>query len=114
MYTREKYRPLDRTLVLDARIRSVLGQQNSITKSNSTAVPVPQTEVYTEQRMVVGPTGVELRPTQGLLYIDTAEPIYMQLGTTLITIEGQFILTGKQPACVLVSDEPQTVNVIQY
>lgn len=114
MYDRKRYRPLDRTLVVDARVRSVLGQQNSITCKNTTAVGVGVDDVYTEQRFVVGPKGVELRPTQGLLYIDTAEPIIMQLGTTSITIDGQFILTGKQPACVLVSDVPQTVNVIQY
>lgn len=114
MYTRKRYRPLERTLVVDARVRTVLGQQNSITTSNSTAVGVPQDEPYTEQRLVVGPKGYELQPTQGLLYITTAEPIILQLGTTAITIEGQFLLTGKQPACVLVSDVPQTVNVIQY
>lgn len=114
MYNRKRYRPLDRTLVVDARVRSVLGQQNSITTSNSTAVGVPQDAAYMEQRVVVGPKGYELPPTQGLLFITTAEPIIMQLGTTAITINGQFILSGEQPACVLVSDVPQTVNVIQY
>ena len=114
MYDRKKYRPLDRTLVVDARVRSVLGQQNSIMFNQSHAVGIPQSAAYMEQRVVVGPEGFELRPTEGLLYIDTAEPIFLQIGTSVMTVDGQFILTGKLPACVLVSDEKQTVNVIQY
>ena len=113
MYTRKPYRPLDRTLVVDARVRSVSGQQNRILTSNATAAGIPQDEPYMEQRVVVGPAGYELRPTQNILFITVGEPIIMQIGTTAITIEGQFILTGKQPACVLVSDVPVTVNVIQ-
>ncbi|AQT28614.1 hypothetical protein YOLOSWAG_134 [Erwinia phage vB_EamM_Yoloswag] len=114
MYTREKYRTLSRTLVVDARVRLVTAHQNGIAVSNNTAVGIPADGNYVQRQFSVGPTGVELPESKGLLYIDTAEPIILQLGNASITIEGQYIVTGKHPACVLVSDELQTVNVIQY
>lgn len=114
MYTREKYRKLDRTLVIDSRVRSVTSNQNEILKRQSTAVGVPLDGLYQMQSVIVGPTGYQLPEIKGLLYIDTAEPIILQFGGGQMIIEGQFTLTGKMAQAVLVSDVDQRVNVVCY
>ncbi|QZE60050.1 hypothetical protein pEaSNUABM35_00133 [Erwinia phage pEa_SNUABM_35] len=114
MYTREKYRKLDRTLVVDSRVRSVSGQQNAIMKTQKTAVGIPEDGLFVQQSVIVGPKGYQLPEIKGLLYIDTAEPIILQYAGGQMTIEGQFTLTGKMDQSVLVSDVDQRVNVICY
>ena len=114
MYTREKFRNLDRTLVVDSRVRSVSGKQNAIMKRQSTSVGIPTDGLYMEQSIIVGPKGYQLPAVKGLLYIDTAEPIILQFAGGQMIIEGQFTLTGKMDQSVLVSDVDQRVNVICY
>lgn len=114
MYTRQKYRKLDRTLVLDSRIRSVTSNQNEVLKRQSHAVGIPLDGITTQQTVIVGPNGYQLPAIVGLLYIDTAEPIILQYAGGQMVIEGQFTLTGSMEKCVLVSDVDQRVNVICY
>ncbi|QZE59381.1 hypothetical protein MPK66_gp137 [Erwinia phage pEa_SNUABM_2] len=114
MYTREKYRKLDRTLVVDSRVRSVSGQQNAVMKRQSSAVGIPEDGMFMQQSIIVGAKGYQLPAIKGLLYIDTAEPIILQFAGGQMIIEGQFTLTGKMDQSVLVSDVDQRVNVICY
>ncbi|QZE58699.1 hypothetical protein pEaSNUABM28_00142 [Erwinia phage pEa_SNUABM_28] len=114
MYTREKYRKLDRTLVIDSRVRSVTSNQNSVLKRQSHPVGIPLDGLFMEQSIIVGPKGYQLPEIKGLLYIDTAEPIILQFAGGQMIIEGQFTLTGKMAQSVLVSDVDQRVNVICY
>lgn len=114
MYTREKYRKLDRTLVIDIRVRAVTSNQNAILKRQSHAVGIPLDGEYQMQSVIVGPKGYALPEVKGLLYIDTAEPVVLQFAGGQMIIEGQFTLTGKMAQSVLVSDVDQRVNVICY
>jgi len=114
MYTREKYRKLDRTLVIDSRVRAVTSNQNSILKRQSHAVGIPLCGEYQMQSIIVGPKGYALPEIKGLLYIDTAEPIILQFAGGQMIIEGQFTLTGKMAQSVLVSDVDQRVNLVCY
>lgn len=114
MYTREKYRKLDRTLVIDSRVRSVTTGQNTILRRQSSSVGIPVDAMTAQQSIIVGPKGYQLPEIKGLLYIDTAEPIILQIGGAQVIVEGQFTLTGKMGQCVLVSDVDQRVNVICY
>ncbi|QYW04468.1 hypothetical protein pEaSNUABM14_00143 [Erwinia phage pEa_SNUABM_14] len=114
MYTRQKYRKLDRTLVVDSRVRSVTSNQNEVLKRQSHAVGLPLDGLYQMQSVIVGPTGYQLPAIVGLLYIDTAEPIILQFAGGQMIIEGQFTLTGSMDKSVLVSDVDQRVNVICY
>lgn len=114
MYTREKFRKLDRTLVVDSRVRSVTSNQNAVLRHQSHAVGVPLDGAYQTLSVIVGPKGYQLPEIKGLLYIDTAEPIILQFGGGQMVIEGQFTLTGKMAQSVLVSDVDQRVNVICY
>lgn len=115
MYTREKYRKLDRTLVIDSRVRSVGSNQNAILKRQSHSVGVPVEDASFQQiSVIVGPKGYALPEIKGLLYIDTAEPIILQYAGGQMIIEGQFTLTGKMAQSVLVSDVDQRVNVVCY
>ena len=114
MYTREKYRKLDRTLVIDSRVRSVSSNQNEVLKRQSHPVGIPLDGAYSMQSVIVGPKGYALPEIVGLLYIDTAEPIILQYAGGQLIIEGQFTLTGKMAQTVLVSDVEQRVNVICY
>jgi hypothetical protein len=114
MYNREKYRKLDRTLVIDSRVRSVSSNQNTVLKRQSHAVGIPLDAVFAEQSIIVGPKGYALPAIKGLLYIDTAEPIVLQYAGGSLTINGQFTLTGIMDQCVLVSDVDQRVNVVYY
>lgn len=114
MYTREKYRKLDRTLVIDSRVRAVTSNQNSILKRQSHAVGIPLDGAYQMQSIIVGPKGYALPEIKGLLYIDTAEPIILQFAGGQMIIEGQFTLTGKMAQSVLVSDVDQRVNLVCY
>ncbi len=115
MYTRQKFRKLDQTLVIDSRVRAVSSNQNSILKRQSHAVGVPESDAtFQTMSIIVGPTGYQLPEIKGLLYIDTAEPIILQFGAGQMIIEGQFTLTGKMAQSVLVSDVDQRVNVVCY
>lgn len=114
MYTRQKYRKLDRTLVIDSRIRSVSSNQNATLRQQAHAVGIPTDGLIQQQSVIVGPTGYQLPAIVGLLYIDTAEPITLLYGGAQITIEGQLTLTGKMDTAVLVSDVEQRVNLVCY
>ncbi|WOL24371.1 hypothetical protein fHeYen902_025c [Yersinia phage fHe-Yen9-02] len=114
MYTREKYRTLSRTMVVDTRVREVTAMQNNVIRRQSQSVGISEQAITQSTTVVVGPKGVSLPATLGLLYVDTAEPIIMQIGGAQMIIEGQFVLTGKLDPVVLVSDVEQRVNVFQY
>lgn len=114
MFNKERYRSLERTLVIDSRIRNVTQFQNVVVKRQTTAVAVPTNANYNTLSLIVGPTGYALPATKGLLYIDVAQPIKMQIGETLLDIVGQFTISGTVPPVVLLSDTEQAVNVIQY
>lgn len=114
MFVRNPYKSLSRTFVIDTRIREVTNLSNTDIKRQSHAVGVPVDETYSSQQVVVGPTGYQLPATKGCLFIETAMPIILQLGTASIIIEGQFVFTGKMDQCVLVCDEQQRVSIVQY
>lgn len=114
MYTRQKYKSLDRTLVVDTRVREVTQNHNTVERVQSHAVGVPTGGIYQQRSVIVGAKGIELPETLGFLMITTAEPILMQLGASRMIIEGQFVLTGSMPPVVLISDVDQRVELIQY
>ncbi|QZE56335.1 hypothetical protein pEaSNUABM40_00139 [Erwinia phage pEa_SNUABM_40] len=114
MYTRQKYRKLDRTLVIDTRVRSVSDRQNAVLSRQSSAVGIPLDGMIQQQSIVVGPKGYQVPEIKGLLYIDTAEPIILQFAGGQMVIEGQFVFTGQMAQSVLVSDVDQRVNLVCY
>lgn len=114
MYTRKKYKSLERTLVVDTRVREVTQNHNTVESFQSHAVGVPTDGIYQQRSVIVGTKGIELPETLGFLMITTAEPILMQLGSSRMVIEGQFVLTGTMPPVVLISDVDQRVELIQY
>lgn len=114
MFKKTRYRSLDRTLVVDSRVREVTQNHNSVIRSQTTAVGVPTDGVYNSTSIIVGPKGYALPATNGFLHIDTAEPIQMQLGATLFEITGQFVLTGTLPEAILISEVEQRIHVIQH
>lgn len=114
MYTRQKFKSLDRTLVVDTRVREVTQTHNTVESVQSHSVGIPTDGIYQQRSLIVGAKGIELPETLGFLMITTAEPILMQIGSSRITIEGQFVLTGIMPPVVLISDVDQRVELIQY
>lgn len=108
------YRKLERTLVIDSRVRTVAQTQNNVTRRQTSAVGIPEDENYDVRSIVVGSDGYQLPASKGLLYIDVAYPLDVQIGTATIRVTGQLTITGAVPAVVLVSEDPQAVNVIQY
>lgn len=114
MYHRKSYRSLDRTLVVDSRVREVSDKHNNVIRSQTHAVGVPTDGVFQSNSIIVGPKGFALPETKGFLHIDTGNPLKMQIGATMITIEGQFLLTGNIVPVVLISEIEQRVHVIQY
>lgn len=114
MFQKTRYRNLERTLVVDSRVRSVTQFANQVQRRQSHAVGIPENEAYSQMSIIVDNKCHELPATKGLLYIDVAYPIKLQLGETFITIHGQMTLTGSMGPVVLIAESPQSVNVIQY
>lgn len=114
MFNKTRYRSLERTLVMDTRIRGVTDVGNNVLRRQSSAVGVPEQSNYAVQSLVVGPQGYQLGETKGLLYIDVAYPISLTIGDTILRVTGQFSVTGALPPVTLISEEAQSVNVIQY
>lgn len=114
MFQKSPYRSLERTLVVDSRVREVSQNHNSVIRSQTHAVGVPTEEIFNSTSVIVGPKGYALPATKGFLHVDTGNPLKMQIGGTFIDIEGQFLLTGALPEVVLVSESEQRVHVIQY
>lgn len=114
MFNKTRYRNLERTLVIDSRVRSVTQFANQVQRRQSHAVGIPENAAYNQMSVIVTDKGYELPESLGLLYIDVAQPIKLQIGESFLTIEGQFTITGKVPPVVLISATPQSVNVIQY
>ncbi len=114
MFEKTRYRSLERTLVVDTRVREVTQFNNHVVRRQSHAVGVPTGEAYNSMSMIVGDTGAQLPATKGFLHIDTAYPLKIQIGDQHITVTGQLVLTGQLPPIVLVSEKQQSVNVVQY
>lgn len=114
MFNKTRYRNLERTLVVDTRVREVTLNHNNVVRQQSHAVGVPNDSVYNSTAIIVGPKGYALPATKGFLHIDTGEPIKMQIGATIFDINGQFLLTGTLPEAVLISEVDQRIQVIQY
>lgn len=114
MFYKQPYRALDRTLVIDTRVREVSQHQNSVIRSQTHAVGIPLNENHQSISIVVGPKGYALPATKGFIHIDTGNPLKMQIGNVFSEIQGQFTLTGSLPEIVLISETEQRVQVIQY
>lgn len=114
MFTKTRYRSLERTLVVDSRVREVSQEHNSVIRSQTHSVGIPEDEIFNSISVIVGPKGYALPATKGFLHVDTGNPLKMQIAGTFIEIHGQLLLTGALPEVVLVSETEQRVHVIQY
>ena len=114
MFKRQTYRSLERTLVVDTRVREVSQEHNSVIRSQTHAVGIPTDQTHQSISIVVGPKGYALPATKGFLHIDTGNPLKMQIANVFSEIQGQFLVTGSFPEVVLISEIEQRVQVIQY
>ncbi|AXG66528.1 hypothetical protein JA33_124 [Dickeya phage vB_DsoM_JA33] len=114
MFKKTRYRSLERTLVVDSRVREVTQNHNTAIRSQTHAVGVPEDEIFNSISVIVGPKGYALPATKGFLHIDTGEPLKIQIGSVYVDIHGQLLLTGALPESILVSEVEQRVHVIQY
>jgi hypothetical protein len=113
MNKKRVFRPLSGTIVLDIKADLVTSTTRNTLRRNTAAVGLPiEAPNYAVLSAVVGPEGYSVSATENILMIDTPATIEAAIGGTRMTIDRQFINTGKFPEIVLFAQEPTRVNLV--
>lgn len=106
------------TILMDVMLTKVTPKFRSQLARQTAPAPVDAGYQINEVSVVVGPLGYQVPATTKILYIETAYPIAMQVGTSITKIGttqgGVFALIGEHPTCVLVSESDVPVSIVYY
>ncbi len=106
------------TILMDVMLTKVTPKFRSQLVRQTAPAPVDAGYKINQISTVVGPTGYTVPATTKILYIETAYPIAMQVGSSITKIGtsqgGVFALIGEHPTCVLVAETDVPVSIVYY
>ncbi len=80
--------------------------------------PIDSGYMLNQVSVMVGPTGLQMPATHKILYIESAYPIAMQVGSSISRIGntqgGVFLLVGEHPVYVLSAESDVPVSIFYY
>ena len=113
MNKKRVFRPLTGTIVIDLKADFVTSKTRDTLRRNTAAVGLPlEGPNYASSSVIVGPSGYTVPATNHILMIDTPTTIEAAIGSARMSIDRQFLNTGKFPEIVLFAQEETRVNLV--
>lgn len=113
-----KFRELSSTLLVDVQVTNVAPKFRTQLLRQTAPAPVDAGYSFNKVNVVVDKLGYQIPATKRLLFIETAYPISMLVGSSVTRIGtdqgGLYCLVGSSPACVLVAESEAVVNIVYY
>lgn len=113
MNKKRVFRPLTGTIVIDLKADFVTSKTRDTLRRNTAAVGLPlEGTNYSSSSVIVGSSGYSVPATEHILMIDTPSTIEAAIGGARMSIDRQFLNTGKFPEIVLFAQEDTRVNIV--